>query len=89
MDTFSDSRRGYELIVSPYGVQADLIRGKTNTNNGKTPAGTAWEKAPASSPIEGYDVEIASTLRFPTGGGEQTWGISLFLQLAARQAPPA
>ena len=81
MDTFNDNRRGYELIVNPYGVQADLIRDETNTNNQEDASWDGlWESA-GQLTAEGYDVEIRipfSTLRFPTGGGEQTWGISLF-----------
>lgn len=33
LDTFNDNRRGYELVVNPLGVQGDLIRDETNTNN--------------------------------------------------------
>lgn len=81
MDTFNDNRRGYELIVNPLGVQADLIRDETNTNNQEDPSWDGlWESAGRLT-AEGYDVEIRvpfSTLRFPTGGGDQRWGISLF-----------
>lgn len=81
LDTFNDNRRGYELIVNPLGVQADLIRDETNTNNQEDASWDGlWESA-GQLTAEGYDVEIRvpfSTLRFPVGGGDQRWGISLF-----------
>ena len=33
LDTFNDNRRGYEFVANPLGVQGDLIRDETNTNN--------------------------------------------------------
>ncbi|QIL19265.1 carbohydrate binding family 9 domain-containing protein [Thermomonas sp. HDW16] len=81
MDTFNDNRRGYELIVNPLGVQADLLRDEANTNNQEDPSWDGlWESA-GQLTAEGYDVEIRvpfSTLRFPRGGGDQKWGLSLF-----------
>ena len=81
LDTFNDNRRGYELIVNPLGVQADLIRDETNANNQEDASWDGlWESA-GQLTAEGYDVEIRipfSTLRFPTGGRDQTWGLSLF-----------
>ncbi len=81
LDTFNDNRRGYELIVNPLGVQADLLRDETNTNNQEDASWDGlWESA-GQLTADGYDVEIRipfSTLRFPRGGGDQKWGISLF-----------
>lgn len=81
MDTFNDNRRGYELIVNPLGVQADLLRDETNADNQEDASWDGlWESA-GQLTEEGYVVEIRvpfSTLRFPRGGGDQTWGISLF-----------
>ena len=81
LDTFNDNRRGYELIVNPLGVQADLIRDETNSNNQEDASWDGlWESA-GKLTSDGYDVEIRipfSTLRFPRGGGDQRWGISLF-----------
>ena len=98
LDTFNDHRRGYELIVNPLGVQADLIRDETNSNNQEDPS---WDGLWASAgrlTDDGYEVEVRipfSTLRFPAAGGEQRWGISLFRnwprdkrhQLASHQVP--
>ncbi|HEY1071029.1 DUF5916 domain-containing protein [Thermomonas sp.] len=98
LDTFNDHRRGYELIVNPLGVQADLIRDETNSNNQEDPSWDGlWTSAGQITP-EGYDVEIRipfSTLRFPSAGGDQRWGISLFRswprdkrhQLASHRVP--
>lgn len=81
LDTFNDHRRGYELVVNPLGVQGDLIRDESNSNNQEDSSWDGlWESAGRLT-AEGYDVEIRipfSTLRFPTGGGDQQWGISLF-----------
>ncbi|MFN7184452.1 MAG: DUF5916 domain-containing protein [Thermomonas haemolytica] len=98
LDTFNDHRRGYELIVNPLGVQADLIRDESNTDNQEDPSWDGlWESAGRLT-ATGYDVEIRipfSTLRFPRGGGLQQWGISLFRnwprdkrhQLASHRVP--
>ena len=81
LDTFNDNRRGYELVVNPLGVQGDLIRDESNTENQEDASWDGlWESA-GQLTAEGYDVEVRipfSTLRFPRGGGDQTWGISLF-----------
>ena len=98
LDTFNDNRRGYELIVNPLGVQADLIRDETNANNQEDPSWDGlWESA-GQLTADGYAVEIRvpfSTLRFPNGGGDHRWGISLFRswprdkrhQLASHRVP--
>lgn len=81
LDTFNDHRRGYELIVNPLGVQADLIRDETNSNNQEDPSWDGLWQSAGRLTADGYDVEMRipfSTLRFPTGGGDQRWGISLF-----------
>lgn len=81
LDTFNDNRRGYELVVNPLGVQGDLIRDESNTENQEDASWDGlWDSA-GQLTAEGYDVEIRipfSTLRFPHGGGGQRWGISLF-----------
>jgi len=79
LDTFDDQRRGYELIVNPLGVQADLINDATTRNEDPSWDGL-WSSAGRIT-AEGYDVEIRipfSTLRFRDGGGDKRWGISLF-----------
>lgn len=79
MDTFDDRRRGYEFIVNPLGVQADLINDATTGNEDPSWDGL-WSSAGRIT-AEGYEVEIRipfSTLRFRNGGGDKRWGISLF-----------
>ena len=98
LDTFNDHRRGYELIVNPLGVQADLIRDETNADNQEDPSWDGMWQSAGQRTADGYDVEIRipfSTLRFPAGGSDQHWGISLFRswprdkrhQLASHKVP--
>jgi hypothetical protein len=80
LDTFNDNRRGYELVSNPLGVQGDLIRDESNSSNQEDSSWDGlWESAGRLT-ADGYDVEFRipfSTLRFPTGAGEQRWGISM------------
>ncbi len=79
MDTFNDQRRGYELIVNPLGVQADLINDATTGDEDASWDGL-WSSA-GQLTSDGYDVEIRipfSTLRFRSGSQDQRWGISFF-----------
>ena len=81
LDTFSDHRRGYELVVNPLGVQGDLIRDESNASNEEDSSWDGLWTSAGCLTAEGYDVEMRipfSTLRFPNGGGDQRWGISLF-----------
>ncbi len=81
LDTFDDNRRGYELIVNPLGVQSDLIRDETNIDNQEDESWDGLWSSAGRLTGQGYDVEMRipfSTLRFPTGGQDQKWGISLF-----------
>jgi hypothetical protein len=98
LDTFNDNRRGYELAVNPLGVQGDIIRDETNTNNQEDSSWDGLWQSAGQLTAEGYDVEVRipfSTLRFPRGGGEQRWGISFFRnwprdkrhQLASHKVP--
>jgi hypothetical protein len=80
LDTFSDHRRGYELVVNPLGVQGDLIRDETNASNQEDSSWDGLWQSAGRITADGYDVEMRipfSTLRFPSGG-DQHWGISLF-----------
>ena len=80
MDTFNDHRRGYELAVNPLGVQGDIIRDESNSNNQEDSSWDGLWSSAGRLTADGYDVEIRipfSTLRFPSGG-DRTWGISLF-----------
>lgn len=79
MDTFNDHRRAYELVVNPFGVQADLIRDETSTNNQEDASWDGlWSSAGKLTAV-GYDVEMRipfSTLRFPNSAADpQRWGI--------------
>jgi hypothetical protein len=81
LDTFNDHRRGYELVVNPLGVQGDIIRDESNPNNQEDSSWDGLWQSAGRVTADGYDVEMRipfSTLRFPTGGGDQLWGISLF-----------
>ncbi len=81
LDTFSDHRRGYELVVNPLGVQGDIIRDESNASNQEDSSWDGLWQSAGRITAEGYDVEMRipfSTLRFRGGGGEQRWGISLF-----------
>jgi hypothetical protein len=81
LDTFNDNRRGYELAVNPLGVQGDIIRDESNTNNQEDSSWDGLWQSAGQLTTDGYDVEVRipfSTLRFPTGGTEQRWGISFF-----------
>jgi hypothetical protein len=98
LDTFNDHRRGYELVVNPLGVQGDIIRDETNGNNQEDPSWDGLWQSAGRITADGYDVEMRipfATLRFPGGGGDQHWGISLFRnwprdkrhQLASHRVP--
>lgn len=81
LDTFNDHRRGYELVANPLGVQGDIIRDEANTDNQEDSSWDGLWQSAGQLTAEGYDVEFRipfSTLRFPTGGGDQRWGIALF-----------
>ncbi len=100
LDTFNDNRRGYELIVNPLGVQADLIRDETNADNQEDPSWDGLWSSAGRLTADGYEVEVRipfATLRFPDHGGDQRWGIELFRnyprdkrhQLSSRPVPRA
>jgi hypothetical protein len=78
LDTFNDQRRAFEFFVNPYGVQMDLIQDDVNRNE-STSWNAIWDSAGEINP-RGFTVEMAipfSQLRFPSGAGEQTWGIDV------------
>ena len=76
LDTFNDQRRGFEFFVNPLGVQMDLTQNEmTGNEDGSWDA--IWDSAGRITST-GYEVEMRipfSSLRFPGGGGEMTWGI--------------
>ncbi len=92
LDPFLDRRRAFEFYVSPLGVQMDLFRDdlaaerQGGDDNEDTSWDAIWESAGRIT-ADGYDVELAipfTSLRFPPGGGAQTWGIG-FTRLQPRR----
>jgi hypothetical protein len=75
LDTFNDERRAFQFRVNPLGVQADA-----NFSELEGYEDFSWDAIWASAgriTDFGYTVEVAipfHQLRFPKGGGEQTWG---------------
>src|SRR5690606_13680547 len=98
LDTFNDNRRGYEIVVNPLGVQGDLIRDESNTNNQEDASRDGLWQSAGQLTAEGYDGEIRipfSTLRFPNGGGDKRRDVPFFRsyprdkrhQLASHRVP--
>lgn len=79
IDTFNDERRGFQFRVNPLGVQADAIFSEQDGIED-----FSWDMiwdAVGRITADGYIVEIAfplKQLRFPGGGGPQTWGVESF-----------
>jgi hypothetical protein len=79
LDTFDDERRAFEFRVNPLGVQADAILSEQDGVED-----FSWDmiwNSVARVTDEGYVVEMAlplKQLRFPPGGGPQTWGFEAF-----------
>lgn len=76
LDTFNDQNRAFEFFVNPLGVQMDLTQNDI-TGNEDDSWDAIWSSAGRLTE-EGYIVELAvpfSSLRFPAGSAEQTWGI--------------
>ena len=76
LDTFNDQNRAFEFFVNPLGVQMDLTQNDV-TGNEDDSWDAIWSSAGRVTE-EGYVVELAvpfSSLRFPAGAAEQTWGI--------------
>lgn len=85
LDPFLDRRRSFEFYVNPLGVQMDLFRDDLAASRpGEDDSeDTTWDALWDSGgriTATGYEVELAipfSSLRFPPGGGVQTWGFGL------------
>jgi hypothetical protein len=81
-DTFNDQRRGYEFFANPLGVQMDMLRSEVGSGDDDDEEDPSWDAIWDSAgriTAEGYTVEMAiplSSLRFPEGDGEQTWGFT-------------
>ncbi|HRC84176.1 MAG TPA: DUF5916 domain-containing protein [Thermoanaerobaculia bacterium] len=75
LDPFNDERRGFEFFVNPLGVQMDIFQDDISGNEDSS-WDAVWDSAGRLTE-GGYVVEIAipfSSLRFPRGSAEQTWG---------------
>lgn len=78
LDTFDDERRAFQFRVNPLGIQADAI-----FSQAEGVEDFSWDiiwKSAGRIHDGGYTIEIAlpvSQLRFPGGGGVQTWGVDL------------
>ena len=76
LDTFNDQRRAFEFFVNPLGVQMDLTQNEM-TGNEDSSWDAIWDSAGRIT-ADGYVVEMRipfSSLRFPSGASEMTWGI--------------
>jgi len=79
LDTFNDQRRAYVFAASPLGVQWDAIASEVG-GTGLSYDGS-WDaiwSVRGRIDRDGYTLEFAvpfASLRFPRGGGEQTWGL--------------
>ncbi len=76
LDTFNDQRRAFEFFMNPLGVQMDLTQNEM-TGNEDSSWDAIWDSAGRITE-SGYEVEVRipfSSLRFPSGAGEMTWGI--------------
>jgi Carbohydrate family 9 binding domain-like/Domain of unknown function (DUF5916) len=74
LDTFNDSRRAYQFLCNPYGIQADQVIGMIGNN---TQWDAIWNSASRINK-NGYTTEIAipfTSLRFQRNKGDQTWRI--------------
>lgn len=77
-DTFNDERRAFEFFVNPFGVQMDMFMDDVNQNEDES-WDAIWDSAGRVTD-QGFVVEVAipsSSLRFPSHGGVQTWGVDL------------
>lgn len=91
LDPFHDGRRGFSFIANPLGVQMDATSSDLGGEGGMfgsaslAPAedfswDAIWEAAGRIT-AQGYEVELAipfTSLRFPKGEREQTWGVIAF-----------
>lgn len=78
LDTYNDSRRGFEFRVNPRGVQMDGLFNQVNDDQDFS-WDVIWESA-GRIDEQGYLVEMAipfDQLRFLRSEGDQIWGISL------------
>jgi hypothetical protein len=92
LDPFDDRRRAFEFFVNPLGVQTDaflddLGAGEHGSNGNEDATWDALWTSAGRITATGYEVEMGiplTSLRFPRGGGVQTWGVS-FVRVRPRQ----
>jgi uncharacterized protein DUF5916/cellulose/xylan binding protein with CBM9 domain len=80
LDTFNDSRRGYELFFSPLGVQADAILQEGQNDDFSV---DIVMESKGTLTDDGYTVEVAipfKSLRYEAGK-EKLWGIHILRQI--------
>ncbi|MBU2968936.1 carbohydrate binding family 9 domain-containing protein [Pseudoalteromonas sp. C2R02] len=78
VDTFNDSRSGYEFFVNPLGAQADMRMSDLNGWDEDDSWDAIWDSAGKITDF-GYVVEMSipfNALRFPQTEGELTWNIA-------------
>jgi hypothetical protein len=78
IDPWNDERRGFQFRVNPLGVQADAIFSEIEGIEDFS-WDIIWASKGRITP-DGYAVEAAipfNQIRFPSGGGRQTWGFDL------------
>ena len=78
VDTFNDSRSGYEFFVNPLGAQADMRMSDLNGWDEDDSWDAIWDSAGKITEF-GYVVEMSipfNALRFPQTEGELTWNIA-------------
>jgi len=79
LDTFNDSRRGYQFLANALGIQSDSIIDEINTEQD-----FGWDsiwRSTGKVNTKGYVVEFAiplKVLRFSETVGEKQWGIQFF-----------
>ncbi|MCU0224964.1 MAG: carbohydrate binding family 9 domain-containing protein [Acidobacteria bacterium] len=91
LDPFDDQRHGLLFAANPFGVQMDSRAAQFGEGRGFNVAGapaedSSWDELWDSAGrigVSGFTVEMAipfKSLRYPRGGGPQTWGFLAFRQ---------
>jgi len=82
IDAFGEAQEGYAFWFNPLGIQQDFRIGGGQWS-------VSWDtrlESVGRVVDDGYDLEIAipfRSLRFPRGGGEQTWSVILIRKIPA------
>ena len=86
LDTFGDGSGGYVFYLNPIGVQQDILAGSQGDWN------FSWDTVFSSEghvTPDGYELEIAfpfRSLKFPSGGKPQDWGVMITRKIPAEGA---